>query len=337
MPACSAQAGKLAARSCAARCTMGGMWRGAFVGLVFSAVVVAIPSAALAFPFGGRASIVLPCVYNSTIYVNLGPPRGGEFIWTTATKTYQFGPPRYAGQWLLGLAGAPYYCIYLISPLTIYTGIAITMMGSSGPAAPAATPTTGPTTPTPPSSSSGSSPAPTPIPGSTPTPPPPQGSTGKILIGEVHYAVEASRGTKPANEWIELFNDSATPVNIGGWRIEDAIAYDVLPSGITLAPGRFIVISAASTTRSRWDIPQESQFVSLESPIGDGLASAGDRIVLRNSSGAIVDAVSWGTNATALSPSAPVVSYGQSLSRVPLSKDTNTASDWAARPPSPGR
>src|SRR3989344_857213 len=97
-------------------------------------VVGLLPLFAHAFPFGGRASLVLPCFYSSTIYANLGPPRGGEFIWTTATKTYQFGPPRYSGQWLLGLAGAPYYCIYLLSPLTIYTGIAITMMGSSGPA-----------------------------------------------------------------------------------------------------------------------------------------------------------------------------------------------------------
>src|SRR3989338_8048956 len=136
------------------------------VGVLFLAAIIATPLAAHAFPFGGRASIVLQCVYNSTIYANLGPPRGGEYIWTTATKTYQFGPPAYAGQWLLGLAGAPYYCIYRISPLTIYTGIAMTMMGSSGPAAPAPPPTTGPS-PTP-SPTQPPSPPPTPA----PTPPP---------------------------------------------------------------------------------------------------------------------------------------------------------------------
>src|SRR3989344_5672727 len=92
-------------------------------------------------------------------------PFGGA-IGTTATKTYQFGPPSHAGQWLLGLAGAPYYCIYRISPLTVYTGISITMMGSSGPAAPAASPTLGPSTsPTPPT-------PPTPPPPPTPNPPP---------------------------------------------------------------------------------------------------------------------------------------------------------------------
>ena len=97
----------------------------------FTLVCILVPSVAMAFPFGGQAGIVLPCYYNDTIYASLGPPRGGEYIWTTATKSYKFGPPTKAGQWLLGLAGAPYYCIYLRQPLTIYTGYAITMHGSS--------------------------------------------------------------------------------------------------------------------------------------------------------------------------------------------------------------
>src|SRR3989338_11007798 len=140
------------------------------VGVLFLAAIIATPLAAHAFPFGGRASIVLQCVYNSTIYANLGPPRGGEYIWTTATRTYQFGPPAYAGQWLLGLAGAPYYCIYRISPLIIYTGIAMTMLGSSGPAAPAASLTQGPGGP---SNRGPLSPPTPPSPPPTPIPPPP--------------------------------------------------------------------------------------------------------------------------------------------------------------------
>ena len=299
-----------------------------------SAIILLLPIVTSAFPFGGRASIVLNCVYNSTIYANLGPPRGGEYIWTTGTRTYQFGPPSHAGQWLLGLAGAPYYCIYRISPLTIYTGIAITMMGSSGPAASPAPPTRGPATPSP-APAPAPAPSPTPSPGSPPIPPP--GTLGHLVISEVYYAVDAVRGAKPANEWIELFNGTASAVSVGGWRVEDAIAYDVIPPGAILAPGRFLVIAAASTTRSLWTIPPEAIFVSLESPIGDGLSNSGDRIVLRNASGAVVDAVSWGTNATAMSPSAPVAPYGNSLSRITFQQDTNTASDWGVRPPSPGK
>lgn len=103
----------------------------AFIGIAVAGLFFASYQLAHAYPFGGQASLVLLCRYNQTIYAALGPPRGGEFIWTTATKTYLFGPPTHAGQWLLGLAGAPYYCIYSIRPLIIWTGDAITMMGSS--------------------------------------------------------------------------------------------------------------------------------------------------------------------------------------------------------------
>ena len=302
------------------------------------ALLLSVPFFAHAFPFGGKASIVLDCVYNSTIYVNLGPPRGGEYVWTTATRTYQFGPPRYAGQWLLGLAGAPYYCIYKISPLTIYTAIAITMMGSSGPAAPAAPPTRGPTLPGPtPSPTPGPTPTPTPTPPG-PTPPPSPGPLDHLVISEVYYSVDAARGAKPRNEWIEIYNGTQAAVSLASWKIEDALVSDVIPGSLILAPGKFLVISATSTTRALWNLPPEVPFTSLGNPIGDGLSNAGDRILLRNASGAVVDAVSWGTNTTAMSPSVPVVSYGQSMARGVLSRDTNTASDWVSRAtPTPGR
>jgi len=97
---------------------------------VLVAVVIITPSSVLAFPFGGRATQVVPC-YNNAIYAYLSAPRGGPFVWTPATRTYQFGPPTHPGQWLLGLAGAPYYCIVSILPIIVWSGTAITMMGSS--------------------------------------------------------------------------------------------------------------------------------------------------------------------------------------------------------------
>jgi len=102
--------------------------RAVLVGSAFAFLLA--PAHAEAFPFGGQASIVRPC-FNQAIYASLGPPRGGPFIWTGKTKTYQFGPPSHAGQWLLGLAGAPYFCIIRIQPLTVWSGTHIIMMGSS--------------------------------------------------------------------------------------------------------------------------------------------------------------------------------------------------------------
>lgn len=88
------------------------------------------PTFSFAFPIGGAIGVIRPC-YNNAIYVALGPPRGGAFIWTPSTKTYQFGPPRRSGQWVLGLASAPYYCVVSIFPVEVWAGIHIDMMGSS--------------------------------------------------------------------------------------------------------------------------------------------------------------------------------------------------------------
>jgi hypothetical protein len=100
--------------------------------IVAAALIAAflLPSVALAFPFGGQASLVVPC-YNNAIYANVGPPIGGAYIWTPSTLTYQFGAPTHAGQWLLGLASAPYYCIVSLLPIIVWAGISITMLGTS--------------------------------------------------------------------------------------------------------------------------------------------------------------------------------------------------------------
>jgi hypothetical protein len=104
--------------------------RRAAVHIVLTATLLLAPNLVFAFPFGGQAGIVTPC-YNQAIYANLGGPRGGPFVWTSSTKTYRFGPPARAGQWLLGLAGAPYYCLVSIQPVIVWPATYITMMGSS--------------------------------------------------------------------------------------------------------------------------------------------------------------------------------------------------------------
>lgn len=98
--------------------------------IVSSVVALLFPFISFAFPFGGQASLVHVC-YNNAIIAYVGAPRGGVFIWTPSTKTYQNGAPTHSGQWLLGLAGAPYYCIYSILPIDVRAGSMITMLGTS--------------------------------------------------------------------------------------------------------------------------------------------------------------------------------------------------------------
>src|SRR5258708_4193751 len=94
--------------------------------ILVAAFALICPATTLAFPYGGQISQIVFC-YNKAIFARTGAPRGGDFIWTPSTKTYQYGPPQHSGQWHLGLAGPPYYCVVSIEPVIVWSGILITM------------------------------------------------------------------------------------------------------------------------------------------------------------------------------------------------------------------
>jgi hypothetical protein len=74
--------------------------------------------------FGGSIGRIIFCI-NNVVY-------GGPYLWSPkVTKTYQFGPPRHSGQWLLGAAGPTYFCIESVLPLIVHPGLLILFMGSS--------------------------------------------------------------------------------------------------------------------------------------------------------------------------------------------------------------
>ena len=88
-------------------------------------------TAAAAISFGGPINTIIGCL-NMVTYTVLGPPRGGEYLWSPSiTDTYSFGPPTRRGQWLLGNAGPSYFCLVTVLPLDVRPGWLIMMMGSS--------------------------------------------------------------------------------------------------------------------------------------------------------------------------------------------------------------
>lgn len=116
---------------------LGALSKGAatvLVGALIAGSIVAfaaVPRQAEAFPWGGQFSRVIFC-FNNVIWVQAGPPRGGKYIWVPGvTRTYDYGPPSHAGQWGLGLAAPPYFCIVTPLPLVVFPGIIMTMLGTS--------------------------------------------------------------------------------------------------------------------------------------------------------------------------------------------------------------
>ena len=82
-------------------------------------------------PFGGPITTYVPCWNDGVRWARVGAPRGGDYIWTPQTQTYEFGPPSHEGQFLLGLFAPEYFCIVNPNPLVVFEGLIITMMGSS--------------------------------------------------------------------------------------------------------------------------------------------------------------------------------------------------------------
>lgn len=321
--------------------------------LLAALLFLAIPAVSLAFPFGGSINQLVFC-YNNAIYAGLGAPRGGPFIWTPSTQTYQFGPPRQVGQWLLGLAAPPYYCIVSREPVIVWSGILITMMGSSGAAAPSYTSggsnvfgQSGGGSASAGSTSGGSggggtsSPVPTQtsLPQQPTTPYSPLSATlGHMVISEIFYAVDASHGTDPANEWVELYNGATTTIDLTGWSISDAAVTRTIPGSIQLKPNTFLVIMGDASTASKWNIPSTAQISVLGTAIGNGLDANGDRVTIKKPDGTVVDAASWGNDTSVFNPAPQPVAAGHSMARGSLASDSHSASDWIdAAQPTPGQ
>ncbi len=199
-------------------------------------------------------------------------------------------------------------------------------------------------TPTPsssPSPTATASPSPTATdtatPVSTPSPTATAVPPGRVLIQEVLYDAPQS-GPDAAYEWVELYNPGPEAISLAGWRLADNTAEDVLPD-VLLPPGGLLVV-AADADAFRTNVPdfRGRLVVVADGRIGGGLANNGDRLALLDPTGAVVDALSYGNDATWLDPPAPDVPAGHSLEREPPGLDTDAATDWADRfPPSPGQ
>jgi len=168
---------------------------------------------------------------------------------------------------------------------------------------------------------------------------------GKLLITEVMYDLTTStttpQGSETANEWIEIFNGTNSAINLSNYSIADASSTDALPS-VVVPAGKYAVITASSTTASFYSIPSDAVIAQIaNATLGNGLGNAGDMVSLvLNVGTTTVDAVSWGTNTTAFSPSVSTVdtNAGHSIARIDDTVDTNTAADWQEQNvPNPGQ
>jgi len=156
-----------------------------------------------------------------------------------------------------------------------------------------------------------------------------------VLLNEVQYD-PLQPGIDASFEWVELFNCTQEPVELEGWVISDNYGSDPVPS-LTLLPQGFAVIASAQDFYTNFpDFTGTIAFVE-DGRIGNGLNNDGDCLILEDSAGTIIDAMSYGDDDSILLPSCEDVAEGHSLERQPAGFDTDHASDFVDNPnPTPG-
>ena len=106
----------------------------------------------------------------------------------------------------------------------------------------------------------------------------------QVVINEIFF--DPPDNTKLV-EFVELHNPGAAAVSLAGWRMEDGVAF-TFPAGATIpAGGYFVVAQDAAQFQAQFGFAPGGVFVGA-------LSSDGERLQLRNSSGVLVDEVTYG-------------------------------------------
>ena len=157
---------------------------------------------------------------------------------------------------------------------------------------------------------------PTPVPSPSATPGGTVASRGDVLVNEIMYD---SEGTPDADhEWIEMYNTCDETIEMVGWEIRDNYINksDLIPS-FNITPKGFAIIAANSIFYEDYSDFYGTIIIIEDGYIGNGLANNGDRLVLTDSSGNIIDELSYGSDTTINASWMKKVGEGHSMERQP--------------------
>ena len=148
-----------------------------------------------------------------------------------------------------------------------------------------------------------------------------------VVINEIHY----HDPDHPLDEFVELWNPGAVPVDIGGWAFTSGIRFQ-FASGATVDAGQRVVV-AADPARPRWAGAAYPVYGPYELRLDDG----GETLTLADAQGLVVDTLAYDDYAPW--PAAPD-GYGPRLERITPALAAADFHAWrasAATGGSPGR
>ncbi len=181
------------------------------------------------------------------------------------------------------------------------------------------------------------------------------GPADHVLISEVLYDPS---GLDVDHEWVELYNPTATAIDMTGWMLGDAVDTDdfeamfTFPAGAIIEPHQtaIVAVSSAGFLSANGHYP-DYELLNLTPDVPDlirhptwgtgsfALGNGGDELLLFDSAGRSVDVLTWGSGSfPGVLPHAGVSAGGRSLERYPAWRDTDDCShdfrEWGF--PNPG-
>ena len=168
-----------------------------------------------------------------------------------------------------------------------------------------------------------------------------------LVISELLYDPS---GTNDENtEWIEIYNPTAFTVTLSGYSLSDGNSYGdgkaAFPSGSSIGPGEVIVVAQKASGvgfTPDYELKESNAAVPNMTPLNGGIiwGNNGDEAILRDSSGADVDVLVYGSGSYAGVTPHPGVGWSDnSLERKPPDRDTDdcSADFWERYTPNPGQ
>lgn len=159
-----------------------------------------------------------------------------------------------------------------------------------------------------------------------------------ILITKVYYDVDLAHGRESENEWVEIYNPTATATDISLWPLCNHNICTNMPAGTILAPGQFAVVTRFDSTWDYWDpAPDVLRIAQVGFP-GVYYSNTAEMVMLRNNSGEVVDQMNYGEtdpdwlyyNSHVWQPGLELIPEGHLFARLPVGQDTDQPEDWTA-------
>ncbi len=140
-----------------------------------------------------------------------------------------------------------------------------------------------------------------------------------VIMTEIHYNPSPDQGLDEHYEFLELYNNSETPVDLSGWQIDDGIVCSI-SDGTVLEPGGYLVIAANVDSYAHLDC----QVVAWES---GKLSNGGETLRLVDEEGFWVDCVTYNNEGVWCDEAD---GNGPSLEFVDVNSPNHIAAHWEA-------